>query len=247
MKYKKYKKDFDYTYTQGASLTIELLKTSPELCAEVVISPEYTDSGEIIAGLCERNNIPISISARQVEILSDKGSCLACGIFGKKTNKINTGNHIILVHPSDMGNIGTIIRTAVGFYTPDVAVIKPCADIFDPKVLRASMGAYFHARIEAFGSIEDYLSLHGGNEIYTFMLGADRRLDGMENIRQDKCFSLVFGNESSGLDAKYRNIGTPVVIPHSDEIDSLSLPVAVSVGLYSMRHGIRGNAEAEEI
>lgn len=233
MKYKKYKKDFDYTYTQGASLTIELLKTMPELCAEVIISPEYIDSGGVIANLCKGCNIPLSVSAKQVEILSDKGSCLACGIFEKKSNKINTGNHIILANPSDMGNVGTIIRTAVGFYTPDIAVIKPCADIFDPKVVRASMGAYFHARIEVFDSIEDYFSIHGGNDIYTFMLGAARRID---EIRRDANFSLIFGNESSGLDSKYGNIGTPVVIPHSGEIDSLSLPVAVAVGLYSVRN-----------
>lgn len=234
MKYKKYKKDFDYTYTQGASLTIELLKTAPELCAEVIISPEYIDSGGIISGLCEANNVPLSVSGKQVQILSDKGSCLACGIFEKKKNKISTEDHIVLVSPSDMGNVGTIIRTAVGFYTPDIAVIKPCADIFDPKVIRASMGAYFHARIEVFESIEDYLSLYGGNDIYTFMLGAERRLD---EIRRDSRFSLIFGNESSGLDEKYMNIGTPVVIPHSNEIDSLSLPVAVAVGLYSVGKG----------
>ena len=52
-------------------------------------------------------------------------------------------------------------------------------------------------------------------------------------------FSLVFGNEASGLPARFAQMGQSVFIPQSDEIDSLNLAVAVSVGSYVFMHGVK--------
>ena len=49
--------------------------------------------------------------------------------------------------------------------------------------------------------------------------------------------SLVFGNEQTGLPAEFAQMGQSVMIPQSDEIDSLNLAVAVSVGSYVFLHG----------
>ena len=45
-------------------------------------------------------------------------------------------------------------------------------------------------------------------------------------------FSLVMGNEATGLPSEYKDVGTPVRIEHTDAIDSLNLPIATSIGLY---------------
>ena len=50
-------------------------------------------------------------------------------------------------------------------------------------------------------------------------------------------FTLVFGNEQTGLPAQFAQMGQSVLIPQSDEIDSLNLAVAVSVGSYVFMHG----------
>lgn len=47
--------------------------------------------------------------------------------------------HVVLHNPSDVGNVGTILRSALGFGFRDVAIIRPGVDPFDPRVLRASM------------------------------------------------------------------------------------------------------------
>lgn len=52
-----------------------------------------------------------------------------------------------------------------------------------------------------------------------------------------KPFSLVFGNEQTGLPPEFARMGQSVMIPQSDEIDSLNLAVAVSVGSYIFLHG----------
>ena len=69
---------------------------------------------------------------------------------------LQEGNHVVLVNPGDMGNMGTIMRTMLGFNYYNLAIIRPGVDVFDPRVLRASMGAMFHLNIEYFDSFEDY-------------------------------------------------------------------------------------------
>ena len=53
--------------------------------------------------------------------------------------------------------------------------------------------------------------------------------------RRARPFSLVFGNEQSGLPAVFQTYGQSVFIPQSDKIDSLNLSVAVSIGAYAFR------------
>ena len=48
----------------------------------------------------------------------------------------------------------------------------------------------------------------------------------------DQKFSLVFGNEAKGLDDSFLKEGTSVVIKHTNNIDSLNLPIAVGIAIY---------------
>ena len=132
-----------------------------------------------------------------------------------------------------MGNLGNIMRSCAGFGIEDLAVIGNGADAYHPKTVRASMGAFFHLNIQYFGSFEDYTALYGKDrEICTFMLNGETGLYGT-NIKKDGIYSLIFGNESSGLDkGTYKNAGRSVGIRHNDKIDSLSLPIAVGIALF---------------
>lgn len=62
----------------------------------------------------------------------------------------------MLHHPSDSGNLGTILRTALGFGLKNIAIIRPAVDSDDPRVVRASMGAAFSLNIRHFDSFEQY-------------------------------------------------------------------------------------------
>mgnify|MGYP006050847247 FL=1 len=55
--------------------------------------------------------------------------------------------------------------------------------------------------------------------------------------RGEKPFSLFFGNEATGLDERFHNYGTSVVIPQSSEVDSLNITVAVAVASYVFTEG----------
>ena len=105
-------------------------------------------------------------------------------------------SHIVLVQPSNAGNMGTIMRSALGFGITQMAIIRPAVDAFDPKTVRASMGAVFSMDFVYFDSFEEYREAFGERELYPFMLDAEMKL---YEIRPKRVFSLIFGNEATGL------------------------------------------------
>ena len=57
----------------------------------------------------------------------------------------------------DMGNLGIIMRTLLAFGYKDLAIVLTAADRFNPKTVRASMGAMFSIRIPEYNTFDEYL------------------------------------------------------------------------------------------
>ena len=245
---KPYKKDFDFSYTLGVFPTLELIAHKPSAVERIVLSPKGAHNegvGKLI-DFAEKSGIPALFEPKTLARISSKDNCFAAGVFKKYTCELRSGaNHLVLVNPSDMGNLGTILRTATAFGVEDIAIISPGADIYDPKVVRASMGAIFHIHFAYFSSFEAYRSGPGqGNRaLIPFMLdgtainrvAADYRAQrqAAQEAKEELAFSLIFGNESSGLPAEFLKVGTPARILHRNTVDSLNLPMAVGIGLYT--------------
>ncbi len=233
----KYKKSFDYSYALGTELTLELLKQHPKQVISVYIHSKQKDN-EIyrkIVSLANANRIEIINSDKIFNILSDKDNCYIIGVFKKYESKIDpNANHVCLVNPSNTGNLGTIIRTSIGFGINNIAIIAPGVDIYDPKTIRASMGAFFELNFQYFNSFDEYKASISERGIFPFMLDGAKQLDKIEI--PDK-FTLVFGNEATGLPSEFQYYGQSVLIKHLPTIDSLNLCNAVSIGLYQFTMG----------
>ena len=237
MRLKPYKKDFPFSYSCGVFPTCELLSERPDMLKKLVVTSDSLENAgvkKLIEG-AEKLRIPVAVDDKTAERIYPKENTRAIGVFTKYETPLDpSANHVVLVNPSDMGNLGTIIRTMTAFELLDLAIITPAADVFDPKVIRASMGAFFHLRYTRFSSFEEYTaSLAGQNtpprSFYPFMLGGKT----MESVKHPGgCFSLIFGNEASGLPENFAEIGSPVRIDHANTVDSLNLPVAASIGIY---------------
>lgn len=228
---KPYKKDSDYSYTLGAFPTYELIKAKPKQVRKVLVDSSFTDKEHLIE-LCEENRIPIETNNKLIARLSDKENCYVAGVFDKYNCELQEDKpHIVLVNPSNMGNLGTILRTAVGFGINNIAIILPGADIFHPKTVRSSMGALFRLNFCQFTSFEDYRRRYSKHEIFTFMLNGENTLT-LQDCPKAELFSLVFGNEATGLDDSFLEVGTSIFIPQTPEVDSLNLTIAVGIGAY---------------
>ncbi len=228
---KPYKKEFDYSYSFGVFPTLELLHARPQSVLKVLLSEAGRKNRGVakIEELCQRHHIRVEVNDRALERLAPKENAYAIGVFKKYADKLSaTANHLVLVNPSDMGNLGTIMRTMLGFGVSNLALVRPAADIFDPKVVRASMGALFSIAFQYFDTFAQYRDTFLHN-LYPFMTNGKTTLAEAEFVAP---YSLVFGNESAGLHDDYQALGTSVTIPHSPKIDSLNLTMAVAIALY---------------
>lgn len=229
---KVYQKDAMESYTLGVFPTIELLENQIKHVKRVILSSKSEKNQGVvkISELCTKNHIEIEINDKTIQKLSKKDNCYAIGVFTKydATLEVNK-NHVVLVNPGDMGNLGTMIRTMLGFGIEDLAIIRPGVDIYDPKVIRASMGAVFHIRFHYFDCFEDYLKHYQHHAIYCLML---KGATNIHHVQKQLPYSVVFGNESSGLPDQFLNYGKSVLIPHLPLIDSLNLSMALGITLY---------------
>lgn len=231
---KMYKKKDDHSYILGSFPTFELLRAKPEMAEMILLHSDASEEiREKLELECKKLGVALIQSDRIVEKVRDKENCMAVGVFRKYRCELeHHKNHVVLVNPGDMGNLGTIIRSCVGFGITNLALVEPAADIFHPKVIRASMGAIFQINFEYFSCFGQYDQEYGNErENYPFMLNGAHSLGSIKHS-DNQAYSLIFGNEASGLDESYLHIGKSVVIPHDRTIDSLNLSLAAGIGMY---------------
>lgn len=232
---KPYKKGCDYSYALGAFPTIELLKKRPQDVMGVYIHSTFTDRDHV-ERLCKETGVPVWNSDKTIARLSDKENVFVIGVFRKYEGDLSWDKpHLMLVNPGNMGNVGTILRTCLAFGIKDIAIISPGVDLFHPKVVRASMGAVFSLNVRYFDSFDAYRKADArkasGREFFSFMLTGKRQLT-VENCPKPALYTLIFGNEATGLPQEYANYGESILIPQSPEVDSLNLTIAVGIGAY---------------
>ena len=197
----------------------------------VIAHPKGAENSGVvkIQEICQNNAIPFEFQEKRIPRTGARENDYAVGIFKKNETRLDaSANHVILVNPSGMGNLGTIIRTMLGFGFRDLAIIEPAADIFHPEVVRASMGAIFQLRFTRFADFDRYRETYPRN-FYPLMTDGETPLP--EAIFEP-AFGLVFGPESAGLPKEYHRYGTSISIPQSTAIDSLNLAVSVGLALY---------------
>ena len=231
---RKYSKDSSYSYTLGVYPTIELLRAKPELVLCIIAHSKFSfsDGFEKIKKYCRRYTIRYTCNDKLMSRLSPKNNCYLIGVF-KKYNSLldDNDNHLVLVNPRNAGNLGTILRCALAFGCSNIGIITPAADIFSPEVIRSSMGAIFNVNIQLFCDFHSYQGLFQHHNLFLFMISGSSSL---RSVTFQRPYSLVFGNESSGLPDDYSTKGITIRISQSDKVDSLNLALSCSIVLHHL-------------
>ncbi len=230
-----YHASLDYSYAPGVFPSLECLQNKSGAARRLLVHSQSGKNEGVrsLISLCEKNQIRVEEADKALSRISGKENCYAAVVFEKFQGTLALkGPHIVLHNPSDAGNLGTILRTALGFSMTSVAIIRPAADVFDPKVVRASMGALFSMEIAQFETFESYREAYPQHALYPFMLDGSCPLHEASGSPKQP-FALVFGNEGSGLPKSFSAMGQAVRIPHSGKIDSLNLSVAAAIGMYA--------------
>ena len=238
-KLESYNKRLDYSYALGIFPAMMLLEARPDKALRLLLHPNGLGSEgvEKLRARCAELGVREELAERVLRRESKKDNCFAALVFEKFDADLDGARpHAVLCQISDSGNVGTALRSLLGFGIRNVALIRPCVDVFEPHTLRASMGAFYKMRVHTFDDFEAYRALFPERALYPFMLDGAKTLPEVATSAAYP-YSLVFGNEASGLPAYFAKLGQSVFIPQSREIDSLNLAVAVSIGAYAFTNG----------
>lgn len=140
---------------------------------------------------------------------------------------------IVLENLQDPGNVGTVIRTANAFNIDAVILVGACADLYNPKTVRASMGAIFRQRVLTMNlqELSDFCT-----ENYLPLFGAalsDRAAD-VRNTKIHRA-AVAIGSEGRGLSEEMLKLcGGEIIIPMNPDSESLNAAVAASVLMWEM-------------
>ena len=134
----------------------------------------------------------------------------------------------------DPGNVGTILRTADAAGFDGVILSEQCADIFSPKVLRATMGSIFRMGVRVTNDLPGQLTAlrDDGCSILS------SQLDGTPFYEREPVgeqFVLVIGSEGNGVTDEVKAVATHrVKLPMRGGAESLNAAVAAGIMMYEL-------------
>lgn len=140
---------------------------------------------------------------------------------------------MVLDGVQDPGNAGTILRTAAALGASATIALPGTVDLWNPKVIRSSMGAQFH-----------HAALHAGlEETLNFLVrqavelwATDSHGDPVARDGAPARLAIAVGNEGAGISSSIRaKAQRTVSLPISGDVESLNVAVAAAILLYELR------------
>lgn len=161
------------------------------------------------------------------------------GIIG--VCKINNDNGIkgekilLLDNINDPGNLGTLIRSSLGFDIDTIVMGKDCVDLYNEKVIRATQGAIFKTNIvidDLKHSIK-YLKAMDIKIIGTALDSAKH----LQEIKGINKYAILLGNEARGVKRELLDLtDINVKIEMNTQLESLNVAVAGSILMYYLNN-----------
>ncbi len=151
-------------------------------------------------------------------------------LFEKKTSTI-----VVLDGINDPGNLGTIIRTCDWFGVDAVVIGKNSVELYNPKVVRATMGSIFHLPIDEDADLQQFLALCKQQKysIYSTVLTGSKDI---RTVAFAERSVVVIGSESHGVSPEVSALADHrILIPQFGKAESLNAAMACGIILSSMK------------
>ena len=145
-----YSRKLDYSYALGVFPALMLMEAQPQRALRLLLHPDGLKNEGVakLREMCAARGVREEMAERVLRRESKKDNCFAALVFEKFDSDLDPAAcHAVLCQISDSGNLGTAMRSLLGFGIRDVALIRPCVDVFEPHALRASMGAFYKLRV----------------------------------------------------------------------------------------------------
>jgi TrmH family RNA methyltransferase len=153
---------------------------------------------------------------------------------GKKfeVTQVNNPFYVIAESVEKPGNLGALLRSADASGTTAVILCDPAVDIYNPNVIRSSVGCVFSVPVLVMNAEETlrFLSENGIAVYTTFMEKSVSIWE--QNLTLPS--AVVVGTESTGLSDFWKSAGINVNIPMFGRVDSLNVSTAAALMMFEM-------------
>ncbi|MBQ4651292.1 MAG: RNA methyltransferase [Oscillospiraceae bacterium] len=141
---------------------------------------------------------------------------------------------IVLENLQDPGNVGTVIRTANALGIDAVILVGNCADLYNPKTVRATMGAIFRQRvIQTDMEGLSWILRQNDLKLYGAALTDRARDIGTVDIQRA---AVAIGSEGQGLSPEFLAVcDGQLIIPMEPDSESFNAAVAAAIVMWEMR------------
>ena len=225
---KKQRKKSGFFLVQGEKNVAELFGSDFEI-VNLFATTEYINKNTTI--LSAKKLVSLTIESTNEELqkagtLKTNNSVIAIVKCKEYATPVIAENELILIldQVGDPGNLGTIIRVADWYGVKRVICSLDCADLYNPKVIAATMGSFSRVQV-SHTDLSEYL-ISQSKPIYGAFLEG-------ENIHKSKLASsafIVMGSESHGIsEAVTQFITDKITIPNFGDAESLNVAMATGI------------------
>lgn len=209
---------------------------------EEVLQSDFTATAVLLAegftpDFALPESIPCYVMPEHVfAAVSDTKTPQGVAAVVRMKNNMAMGQRLVALDGvQDPGNVGTILRTADAAGFDGVILSEQCADIFSPKLLRATMGSVFRMPATVTPDLPGLLAKLRDEQGFSVL---SSQLDGTPFYQREKVaerFVLVIGSEGNGVTEEVKAVAThKVKLPMRGGAESLNAAVAAGIMMYEL-------------
>jgi len=231
-------------FIEGTECIKQAIKSNMEI-TRIVINDEnkLSNWGKNIIRQHENAKI-IEMTDHLYNELSEKANppemLVTAKIVPYRINDFYVNNPFILVsdRPGDHGNFGSLIRSANAFNVDGIFIMGHGIDIYEPKVIRASLGSIFFTKIMAMESMEvlmEYIKIQKAKNNMEVVGTDSTGTASLENCKLKRPIMVIVGNEAKGISVKFWDICDKIIkIPMGGNINSINVSCAASIIMWEI-------------
>ncbi len=242
---KKHRKELSLFPAEGLRLAEEACKSSWDI-AYAFIAPGFIKgqrAEDLVKALLKRAVPVYALTDERLinwvsETKAPQGIALAVKIpVIKPKNIAGSFKSMVLMADSisDPGNLGALFRTALAAGADGLITTPGSADCYNPKVVRATMGAIFNLPFYEAKSNQEALSILSGKGLNIFIAAGEGNFS-YTKADFSSPFALIMGSEARGVGDFWRNKANAFLsLPMENRVESLNVSVAAGIFLYEAR------------
>jgi TrmH family RNA methyltransferase len=230
LKLKKFRQKYNKFIVEGEKIAEQILRSDKFQIDSIYALDEFQISNKnLLSSFNEKLSIVKPNELERISLLKTPNKVLIVLDIPQKTElEAFKKNALYLDKIQDPGNLGTIIRIADWFNVPDIYCSITSAEVYNPKVIQATMGSFLRTNVH-YCHFDEILQKNPGANTYAAVLNGDVVYDkewGNKNL-------IVIGNESKGISNEViEKCKEQITIPKlSDDGDTESLNASVACGI----------------